>query len=136
MRLLAGGFFKRIVNAEARRLLPLRERLKRLEVLANDCLCGYQDERAIGPPLVVKHGCVVVRALEGVAAHVEYLGRSQPDKTFPPDTQTHSPLLQEMNLPLINAQRHQVAVVAPVQKSPARVLFHFSLEERQQVIAI
>src|SRR5260370_20762977 len=102
IRLLPAGFFKRIVDAEARRLLPRRELLKRLEVLANDCLCRYQEERAIGRPLVVKNGCVVVRALQRVASHVEYLGRSQPAKTVPPDTQTHSTLLQEMNLTFIN----------------------------------
>src|SRR5260370_15658931 len=86
IRLLPAGFFKRIVDAEARRLLPRRELLKPLEVLANHCLCPDQEERAIRRPLVVKHGCVVIRALEGVAAHVEYLWRSQPDQKFPPHT--------------------------------------------------
>src|SRR5260370_27109479 len=89
IRLLPAGFFKRIVDAEARRLLPRRELLKRLEVLANDCLCRYQEERAIGRPLVVKHGCVVVRALEGGAWRVGYFGRPPPDKTCPPRTQTN-----------------------------------------------
>ncbi len=37
---------------------------------------------------------------------------------------------------LLDAQRHQVAVVAPVQEALARVLLHLALQEGQQVVAV
>src|SRR5260370_11793644 len=52
IRLLPAGFFKRIVDAEARRLLPRRGMLQSLEVLPNHCLCQYPQELTTGrPPL-------------------------------------------------------------------------------------
>src|SRR5215472_278078 len=134
--LLLTGFFECLIDAEAGRLLARRELLEGLEVLGHDGLGRHQEEGAIGHPLVIEESCVEVGAFERIAAHVEDLWHPQADKRFLPDTQTLGTLLQKMNLPLIDAQRHQVAVVAPVHEPPARIRFHFPFQERQQVVTV
>ena len=44
-----------------------------------------------------------------------------------------SMLLHEGDLPILNSDRHQVAIVAPVQKFMARWFLRVALEEREQV---
>src|SRR5215469_9886553 len=85
VRLLLTRLFESLIDAEARGLLAGRELLKRFEVLGNDSLCGHQQKRAIGHPLVIEKSCVEVRALKWIAPHVEDLRYPEPDKRFLPD---------------------------------------------------
>ena len=42
----------------------------------------------------------------------------------------------KVTLPVADANGHQVAVIAPVEKSLARILLDLALEEREQVVAV
>ena len=119
------------VDAEARGFLAWRELLEGLQELAHDFLSRNEQERAIHEPLVVVDARVFVGALERIAPQVVDLGHAHLDERLAPHADTVGPLLREGALPLPHAQRHEVAVVAPVEKSLAWVLLHFALHERQ-----
>ena len=97
----------------------------------------HEQERAVGHPLVVEHGRVLVAALERIAAQVVELRDAQRDERLLPDAQARGALLHERGPSSCSyAQRHQVAVVAPVEEALARILLHLALQERQQVVAV
>ena len=45
-------------------------------------------------------------------------------------------LLQEDHFPVIVAKRRQVAVIREIEDFPARALFFFTKQERQEVVAV
>ena len=53
-----------------------------------------------------------------------------------PDVESLAALLGEHDLVLLDAQRHQVAVVAPVDEALARRLLLLAREERHEVVAV
>src|SRR6185436_6726964 len=108
-RIVAGQLFHYVCDAEARRLLARWKFLECLEQRSNSRLRRDESEHSIGEPLRIKDGRVLVGSLEWVAPQVEELGHAQRDERFHPDAKTMRALLQEMNLPLLVAQGHQIA---------------------------
>src|SRR5262245_26548494 len=109
-------FFQSIVNAEAARSLAWWELLESLEEFAHKSLGRYQQEHAVGRPLLVKHRRVFVAPLEWVAPQIEEFREAQGDEGLLPDTHSLGALFHEMELPVLVPHRHQVAVVAPVKE--------------------
>src|SRR5262245_1750062 len=70
------GLLQRLVDAEARGLLPWRELRKGLQELADDGLRRHQQERAIGLPLAVEQSCILGGAFERIAAQVVHVRHS------------------------------------------------------------
>src|SRR4030095_4331823 len=135
--LLAGGreLLHDLVDAEARRLLARRELLEARDPPGDEDLGRHEPENASNQPVVVVDG-VVIGALEGIAAEVEDLRHAQIDHRLRPDVEAFRALLLEDSLPVLVAERHEVAVIAPVEHLLARRLPDLTLEEREQVVAI
>src|SRR5271156_2393688 len=53
-----------------------------------------------------------------------------------PSVQSFRALLDEMDLPVAIAKRHQVAVVTPVEETRARILLHFTLPIGEQIESV
>src|SRR6185503_12849753 len=132
-RIVAGQLFHYVCDAEARRLLARWKFLECLEQRSNSRLRRDESEHSIGEPLRIKDGRVLVGSLEWVAPQVEELGHAQRDERFHPDAKTMRALLQEMNLPLLVAQGHQIAIVTPIEEHFPWVLLRLTFQERQQI---
>src|SRR5689334_19295673 len=122
------------IDAEARWFLPRREFRECLQELPDDLLRRHEHEHTVSHPLAVEDGFLT--PLEWIASEIEQLWRSEPNERILPDGEAFAALLEEVHLPLIDAQRHQVAVVAPVHDAPAGVRFHLARPERQHVVAV
>ena len=108
--------------------------LKLDEPLRDDGLRRHDQERAVRHPLAVLER--LGPALERVGAQVVDVRRPQVGELPLPDVEARVLLLLERDLPLVDADGHQVAVVAPVEELLARRLLHLALEERHQVVAV
>src|SRR5215467_1258282 len=128
--------FERLIDAEAGRLLARRELFKRLEEFTYQGLGGNKHKHSVRRPFAIEDCRVNVSALERIAANVEELREAQPNERLLPDAHSRRPLLHEVDLPLINAQRQQIAIVAPVHETLARILFDLTFQERQQVVTV
>src|SRR6185369_8806390 len=134
MLLILPRLIERLVDAEARRLLARRELLEGLEEHADQSLGRHEEEHAVGSPLLVEHGRVFAGPLERVTPQVEERRETQPNERLLPDSEAVRALLHEVDLPVLVAQRHQVAVVAPVEEALAGIVSYLPLQERQQVV--
>jgi hypothetical protein len=76
------------------------------------------------------------RSLKRIIPQVEYIRGTQRHNRLPPDVEPMGALLHEMDLPVPHSQRQQVAVVAPVEESLARILFDLSFREWEQVVPV
>src|SRR4029434_473279 len=119
-------FLESLIDAEAGRLLPRRELLERLQELRDDGLRGHQQKRVICLPFVVEHAGVFGGPLERVTPKIVEMWSPHGDWRFEPHTETMCSLLHERGLPMADAQRKQLAVVAPVEESLASTLFDIS----------
>src|SRR6266850_6397020 len=139
LRSLAGGIRlelpHHLFNAEAGRLLARREFLEARDPLADEYLSRHEQEDTSGVPVDIVRG-VVLGFLEGVAPQVEEERHSQLDEGLGPHLEALRALLLEDHLPVFVAQRHQVAVIAPVEELLARPFPALALQIRQQVVAI
>src|SRR5882762_7800870 len=124
-----------LFNAEAGRLLARREFLEARDPLADEYLSRHEQEDTSGVPVDIVRG-VVLGFLEGVAPQVEEERHSQLDEGLGPHLEALRALLLEDRLPVFVAQRHQVAVIAPVEELLARPFPALALEVRQQVVAV
>src|SRR5215813_1869549 len=106
IRLLLTRLLQRIVDAEAGWFLPRRELLKGLEELTDDGLCRNQHEHTIRRPLGVENRPINVSSFERIAAKIKKLRKPQLDEWLLPNTHSGGPLLDEVDLPITNAQRH------------------------------
>src|SRR5262245_21378474 len=130
------GVVQRLVDAEARRRLARRELLEGLEEFPDDGLRGHEQKCAVSRPFCAEYVGVLGDAFKGVAAKVVDLRYAQRYERILPNAKTMRTLLHERRLPIPDAQRHQIAVVTPVEESFTRVLLDLPFEERQQVVAV
>src|SRR5262249_47747786 len=124
-----------LVDAEAGRLLPWWKLLEALDPLPDEELGWHQQVDPANQPVLVVRG-FVLGLLEGVAAQVEEPRHPELYDRLRPDLKPLRALLGEHRLPLVVAERHQVAVVAPVEELLARRFLDVTLEVRDQVVAI
>src|SRR6185503_7820724 len=127
---------ERLVNAEARRLLPRWKLLESFEELPDNGLCRHEEKRAVRQPFPVEHVSVFARSLKWISPEVEHERSTQGHHRLSPDVHSVDSLFQEMDLPIFHPQSHQVPIVAPVKETLARVFLHITFQERQQVVAI
>src|SRR5208283_1514318 len=94
MRAAAGTILELIehtVQVERRRLLPGWELLERLDLLLHIRLCRHQQESVVEYPVPVGVR-VLVRAFEGIAAKIEYLGNTKRHERLRPQCHGFGPL--------------------------------------------
>ena len=103
--------------------------------MADDGLGRHEQEGAVCHPPVVEHAPVLIGALEWIAPEVVKLRCAQRHQRLSPHVQTVGALFHERDLPGLDAQRHQVTVITPVEKSLAGVVLHLTLDEGQEVVA-
>src|SRR5262245_35351860 len=120
-----------LIDAEARRLLPRREFLEALEPLLNDRLRGVLVRDVLDEPVIVFEA--ILSALERIGPKVEHLGDAQDRQWLTPDVESRRALFGEHDLELMDAKRHQVAVIAPVEEALTRRCLFLAGEERLKV---
>src|SRR5262252_4798452 len=101
-----------LVEIEARRPLADREVLEALEPLRDQRLRGHQHERALDLPVAIEER--LRPALERIGSQVVDLRHAEARELPLPDAEPRVLLLLERDLPVADADREQVAVVAPV----------------------
>ena len=132
--LLRRQFLHHLVEVEARGLLPDREFLKAREPLPDHRLRRHDEEHALRHPFAV---------FERLSAPLEWVGTEVVDIRCPevgevplPDVEARVHLLLEGDLPLVDTQGDQLAIVAPVEEFFAWRFLHLAFEERHQVVAV
>ena len=101
---------------------------------ANEGLRRDQHEGAVDPPAAVADA-LVVAALERVGAQGEQLGQAQLDERLLPDVEAVRPLLEEVDLPLVVAQRREVCRRRSSRGTPCAGLRPFR-RRMQLVVAV
>src|ERR1051326_6795015 len=97
-------------------------------------LAGDEREHRVSEPFPVEDR--LVTALEWIATEIVQRRRAQRHERFTPHVEADTTLDEEVRLPVADAERHQVTIVAPVHDSLAGVLLHLSLPQRQHVVPI
>src|SRR5262249_6151863 len=124
-----------LVKVEARPLLADRELLEALEPLRHHPLRGHDDESARGEIAPVIRSRIGT-PLEGCGPEIDAVGNAEASEALPPYVETRMVLLDETDLPLVDAHREQVTVVAPVEELVPRRFFHLAPEEGYEVVAV
>jgi len=118
-----------LIQAEAGRLLPWRE-LKVARNSPTKSLRGHQQEDVAEHP-VAEGVRGLLCALVRVHAQIEDVRRAQPDERLLPNLQRAlDTLLHEQHLPVVVAQRRDVAVVGEVDETLAQALRFLAGEGR------
>src|SRR5262245_50580207 len=112
--------FHDIAHGETRRLGARRKLLEAFEHLRDDRLRGDLDEHAVALPIRVVDARR--RPLEWIGTQVVQVRHAQRRKLALPDAERKlgaylGVLLQKADLPVTNSERHQVAVIAPVEEA-------------------
>jgi hypothetical protein len=129
-------FLHDLIQAEARGLLARRELLEGGQEVADVGLGRHQQVGPVEQPVVVGVGGDL-SALVGVAAQVEDERHAQRHEGLGPGAEgAGGLLLQEDQLPVVVAQRGEVAVVGEVEDLVARALVGLAGEQRQDVVAV
>src|SRR5262245_20046323 len=117
--LFAGLRFRKLphhlVEVEARGLLPDREFLEALQPLRDDGLCRYDDETS-GHEVAPVISSRLRPALERVGAEVVQVRNAETLEPLSPNVQARVVLLDEGDLPLVDAHGEQIAVIVPVEE--------------------
>src|SRR5262245_7604729 len=119
---------------EAGRLLPGWELLEGGYPLRHHCLRWHHGEHPVRHPFAIKDA--VIATFKGICAKVVEVRKSQIREFLLPHCEPFSVLFFKNNFPVLDTNRHQVAVVAPIKKSLARRFFGLALEERDEVVPI
>src|SRR5262245_6152588 len=122
------------VEVEARGLLSDREVLEALEPLSDDRLRRHEQERALRLPLGVLER--LGTALERIGPQVIDLRDPVAGELALPDAEAGMLLLLEGDLPVLDPDGEQIAVVAPVEELLAGRFVHLALEEGDEVEAV
>ena len=107
--------------------------LKLCSHCADESLRRNLDKGAVCHPLIVEDQ--LVAALERIGAEFEQFRHAQIGEVVLPNADALMVLLFKNDLPVVNSNGNQLAVVVPVEELPARVL-RFSFEERHKVVAV
>ena len=128
----SGDRFHHPIKAEAAGLLARRGLLEALQPFADIGTGGGESKHMLELPFGVTD-TFFMRALERIGAQI-------PDHRHPqlfigrlPDVHSVGVLPQECDLPVVIAQRRDVAVVGPVEELLSWTRLLFALEERHQV---
>src|SRR5215475_9444176 len=84
-------------------------------MLRHNVLRRDEREGAFNPPLGVFSGLGLC-PLERIGAQIKQLRQAKRDQRVLPHIETDRALLQEQDLPAVNAQGGKVAVIGPVEK--------------------
>src|SRR5215468_3841183 len=123
-----------LLNAETRGPRARRKLLEALKPLSNVHLRRHPHEHAIDHPFVIVEA--LLAAFERIAAQVEGFGNPHLRERLPPNVETRGTLLVEHDFPIMYADGHKLAVVAPIKEARARRFFHVALEVWRQIDAI
>src|SRR5882724_831741 len=132
-------FVHGITDGEARRLGTRGEFLEAFQPLRDDGLRGYEQERTARLPVaVVDAGSAT---LERIGPQIVEIGPAQRGEVALPHTDgslgvRFGVLLHEGDFPFADTERHQLAVVAPVEELLAWRVLHVALEEGHEVLAV
>src|SRR5262245_46469526 len=125
-----------VVDAEARRLLPRREIFEGRDELAHDGLSRHHQERMADAPLVIGVRRDV-GPLVGIHSQVVQLRQPQAGERLRPDPQrAFNALLAEHLLPILVADRHELAVVVEVEEFLARGLVLLAGQVGKLIVAV
>lgn len=133
--LLASELLHHGARTPALRALPWREFHHGLHVLGDERARGGQHEDTIRPPLTVVDGADL-RILVGVGPQVNKHREPQLYDWLLPRRQSLGALHSEMDFPVAVAERHQVALVAPVEETGARILLRLALQKREEIESV
>src|SRR5580692_7922837 len=125
-----------LIDAEALRPLSWRELLERSDDLRHDRLRSHHQEPMTEHPIIV---CVRsdIRALIRVHAQVVEQRKPPAGERLAPDVErARGLLLAEHKLPVVDAQRHDVAVVVEVDEAPARGMVLLSGQVRELIVSV
>src|SRR5215510_15740813 len=124
-----GELLYHLVEAKARGLLPRRERLEARQPVGDIGLRRHEQKDALDPPRRVADR-FVVRTLERVGAQIVERRHPQVHERLLPDAKAVAALLGEDELPAVVTERHELAVVVPVEELLARRLLRHALQVR------
>src|SRR5262249_8498000 len=108
-----------VVDGKARRLGPGRKLPEAVDISRNERLRRYLQEYPASHPVAVEHAGRT--ALEWIGAQIVHHWRAQPGETALPYAEGSfwihlGMLLHEGQLPAVDSQCEQVAVIAPVEE--------------------
>src|SRR4029078_2324824 len=95
-----------------------------------------QHKDSIGTPLFIEQIAGYIRLLERIGAKIEELGKLQRQEWLLPGRESFVGLLGKMDFPVAVAQRHQVALVAPIEEAPTRALRHLAFQKGNEVESV
>lgn len=121
-------FLHHLINCKASRLLAGRKFLECGHELGHQGLSTQHQRNVVKHPIPIAIGGDIGELI-GIGSQVKQFRHPQYDKGFGPDLAgAFASLLHEHYLPVVVAQRHQVAIITEVKELDPWALLHFTVQ--------